>query len=458
MIGKLIDAGVNVFRLNFSHSSQQSHGEAIHRIRSAAAERAKPIAILQDLQGPKIRTGELAGHQPVELVSGNRIRITTDPVLGSAQVVSTTYAALPTDVRPGDTVLLDDGRLLLEVIDCGVKEITTKVVVGGMLGEHKGMNLPKTTLSAPCMTRKDVSDLHFGLEQGVDFIGLSFVRKADDIKQVRREADAVGKEVFVIAKIERVEAVDHLEEIVKAADGVMVARGDLGVETSVAEVPLLQKRILDVAGRYAKPDITATQMLETMINNPQPTRAEAADVANAVFDGTDALMLSAETAVGKYPVEAVRTMTEIAGLAEKHLSDYGRQAFVERRARRVSVTGATVHAACLAARETDARAIAVFTLSGRTAFLVVARRPTVPVVAFTPNEHTWRRLALAWGVLPMHSEFVASADELVSTVDKRLTETGVVHAGEMVIMLTGATNLPGATNIMRIRRVGGEGQ
>ena len=454
MIGRLIDAGVNVFRLNFSHGSHELHGRAARNIRSAAAERARPIAILQDLQGAKIRTGELVNHEPVELVSGSRVRITTEPLLGRSDVISTTYAALPRDVRPGDPVLLDDGRMELEVTGCSEKEVTAKVMVGGMLGEHKGINLPRTPLSAPCLTEKDRDDLRFGLEQGVDFVGLSFVRKASDIEQVRREAEAVGRKVFVIAKIERVEAIANLEEIVKAADGVMVARGDLGVETSTAEVPLLQKRILSVAGRHAKPDITATQMLEAMVSNPRPTRAEAADVANAVFDGTDALMLSAETALGKYPVEAVRTMGQIAAMAEQHLSEYGRTVGREGGQEAAGVADAVVDAACLAARRVGGRAIGVFTLSGRTAHLVAARRPDVPIVAFTPNEDAYRRLALAWGVRPILSEFIESPEELVNTLDRHLTESGLVRKGEAVVMLTGATNMPGATNIMRIHRVG----
>ena len=454
MIRQLINAGVNVFRLNFSHGSHEAHGEAIREIRKAASESGLPIAILQDLQGPKIRTGELLNHQPVELSAGGRVRITAERAPGTAELISTTYQDLARDVRAGDTILLDDGRIQLTVRGVKAREVVAEVVVGGMLGERKGMNLPHTPLSAPCLTEKDIADLRFGVSMDVDYIGLSFVRGAGDIERVRREARAAGADVPVIAKIERVEAITHLQDIVIAADAVMVARGDLGVETSAAEIPLLQKRILAVAGRYGKPDITATQMLETMVANPQPSRAEATDVANAVFDGTDALMLSAETAIGKYPVEAVRMMAEIATRAEQHLAEYGRPMTRPPTGRPATVAEGTVHAACTAADEIGARALAVFTLSGRTAGLVAARRPKVPILAFTPHEQTYRRLALTWGISPARSELVNSPDALIATADRLLRETELVREGDLVVMLTGSTAVPGMTNIMRIHRVG----
>jgi len=452
-IGELIAAGVDVFRLNFSHGSHEAHGESIRRIRKAAEAAGRPIAVLQDLQGPKIRTGELAGHEPVELVAGRRLRITTRPVVGAAEVISTTYPNLVSDVSVGDEILLDDGALQVKVIEVGDSEIATEVVVGGTLAEHKGMNLPRTPLSAPCLTEKDRRDLRFGVRQGVDYIGLSFVRQAEDIAVVRREAKAAGRQVPVIAKIERIEAIENLEQIVMAADAIMVARGDLGVETSSAEVPLLQKRILAVAGRYAKPDITATQMLESMIENPRPRRSEATDVANAIFDGTDALMLSGETAIGKYPVEAVETMSRIAQTAEQHLAEYGRPSQRLSPGARSSVAEAAAHAACVAAREIGARMIAVFTLSGRTATLVAALRPEAPIVAFTPHEETCRRLALAWGVQPERMEYVESAAELDAAATRRIRQNAMVSEGDLVVMLTGATELAGVTNTMRIYKV-----
>jgi len=454
MLRRLMDAGVDVFRLNFAHGTQESHGRAIRLIRRTAAEADRPVAILQDLQGPKIRIGELAGHRPVDLAPGHRLRITVRQVPGTADLLSTTYEALPRDVRPGDGLLLDDGRIQLRVLDRTDEEVLAEVVAGGRLAEHKGINLPQTPLSAPCLTEKDLDDLRFGLEAGVDFVGLSFVRRAEDVEEVRRRAREAGADIPVIAKIERIEAVMNLEEIVSAADGVMVARGDLGVETSVADVPILQKRILSVAGRHGKVDITATQMLESMVQNPLPTRAEATDVANAVFDGTDALMLSEETAVGRYPVEAVRTMSEIALRAEEHLSQYGRPAARSEPSRAASVSEGTVHAACVAAAEVGARAIVVFTLSGRTAFLVAARRPSVPVFGFSPREQTLRRLCLAWGVEPVRTELVDSPDKLLALVEERLGRDERFRGGQ-VVMVTGTATVPGATNIMRIHRLGG---
>lgn len=453
MIGRLIDAGVDVFRLNFSHGTHEEHGPAIKHIRAAASERKKAVGILQDLQGPRIRVAELEDHQPVELIAGRRVRLTTRSIPGTAECIPTTYTALPDDVRPGDAVLLDDGRLQLSVCRVEERDVLCEVEVGGLLHEHKGINLPKTPLSAPCMTEKDREDLRFGLEAGVDFVGLSFVRQAGDIEKVRSFARRMGKEAFVIAKIERVEAIVNLEEIVQTADGVMVARGDLGVETSAAEIPVLQKRILSVTNRCARPDITATQMLETMVANPQPSRAEATDVANAVFDGTDALMLSAETAIGKYPVEAVRMMDAIASTAEAHLAEYQRPMSREPAGEPATVAEATVHAADAAAREIGASAIAVFTLSGRTAFLVSAMRPQVPILAFTPYEQTYYRLALAWGVWPFRTEFVESPEEVMTALDRNLDASGMVKSGESVVLLTGNTTHPGATNIMRIHQV-----
>ena len=312
MIAKLIEAGVNVFRLNFSHGKQSEHAECIRRIRAASSDGCGCVGILQDLQGPKIRVGPMVDRKPILLEAGKRLRIVTSEVQGTPDLISTTYEPLPDDVRPGDMILLDDGRLQVRVVAKEGRAVVVEVVIGGLLGEHKGMNLPHTPLSAPCLTAKDISDLRFGVAQGVDYIGLSFVRQAQDILEVRRLCREAGRDLPVVAKIERIEAIERLEEIVDAADAIMVARGDLGVETGPAEVPILQKQILDTAGCKGKPDITATQMLETMVENPLPSRAEATDVANAVFDGTDAVMLSAETAMGKYPVEAVRTMAQIA--------------------------------------------------------------------------------------------------------------------------------------------------
>ena len=452
IIAQLVDAGVNVFRLNFSHGTREDHGIAIDRIRNAAQEKSESIAILQDLQGPKIRVGALRNHEPIELTAGQSIRITIDPIEGDAERLSTSYEALPQDVRAGDEILLDDGRIQLKVSEVGARDVNTEVVVGGLLCEHKGMNLPNTPLSAPSLTKKDIEDLVFGMNRGVDYVALSFVRRAEDIADVRREMATAGKEIPVIAKIERLEALDNLAEIVRVADGVMVARGDLGVETSSAAVPLLQKQILDMTGRFAKPDITATQMLETMVANPRPSRAEATDVANAIFDGTDALMLSAETAVGRYPVEAVRTMAAIALEAEPYYSQYGRPVGREKPEHRYAVGEAAARAVVVTAREIGARCIVVFTLSGRSACRVSGLRPDLPILAFTPHEETCRRMALVWGVKPILTEFVSDAGELEAMAKCGIRESGLVESGDLVVMLTGTTDMVGTTNMMRIHQ------
>jgi len=448
-IRELIAAGVDVFRLNFSHGTRAEHVEAIGRVREASAESGKSVAVLQDLQGPKMRIGALADSEPIELNAGASLTIVTKPEIGTRDRVSTTYEPLPRDVRPDDDILLDDGRIQLKVVEVKGDDVLTEVIVGGMLSEHKGMNLPHTALSAPCLTEKDRLDLRAGVEAGVDYVALSFVRCAEDIETLRKEAPSVP----VIAKIERVEAIRNLEEIVRAADGVMVARGDLGVETSSAEVPLLQKKILALAGGMARPDITATEMLQSMISNPRPTRAEATDVANAIFDGTDALMLSGETAIGKYPVEAVRVMARIAATAEPHLKEYGRAGGKAEARVGSGVDRATAHAACLAARELGARGIAVFTRSGRTAFLVSANRPDAPIVAFTPHETTYRRLALAWGVTPKLMSYVASPEAFAAATDRSVRESGIAAEGDLVAIVTGTTDLAGVTNTMRILKV-----
>lgn len=452
MIRRLIEAGVDVFRLNFSHGKQAQHGEVIRNIRNVSRDFPRPIAILQDLQGPKMRVGELEGRKPVMLKAGGVLRVTTKPVIGTAERVSVTYEALPRDVRPNDDILLDDGRLQLVVRSVEGDDVVCEVVVGGELSEHKGINLPHTPLSAPCLTPKDLNDLRFGLEAGVDMIGLSFVRRASDIQELRDQIGNKDGSPIIIAKIERIEAIEGLDDIIQAADGVMVARGDLGVETSVADVPLLQKKILLATGRLGKPDITATQMLETMISNPRPSRAEAADVANAVFDGTDAVMLSAETAVGKYPVEAVRTMSEIAERAERHLAEYGIISHREGIQEALGVEQGTVLAACRAAAEIKAAAIVVFTISGRTAFRVASRKPLIPIFALTPKEQTVRQLALAWGVTPIRTELAENAGAFQSIANQSLKGSGLSQ-GDLVVILSGSTTTRGGTNIIKIHRL-----
>jgi pyruvate kinase len=445
---EMLRAGMDVARLNFSHEERATFAPIIARLRAVAREVGRPLAILQDLQGPKIRVGPLAGG-PVELVSGQHITITVREVPGDAACVSTTYAALPLDARVGATVLLDDGMIELKVAQVTDLDVACEVVVGGLLKPHKGINMPGVPIRAPALTLKDRDDLAFGVAHGVDYVALSFVRHAEDIAEARRLIQAQGADTPIIAKIERFEALENLDAILTAADGVMVARGDLGVETSSAEVPLLQKRIIRRSSELGKIDITATQMLESMIQNPRPTRAEACDVANAVFDGTDAVMLSGETAVGRYPVQTVRTLADIAAHAETEMPQYGRTGGCSGGATG-SILHATACAACLAARELDARAIVCLTRSGRTAVVVSQQRPESPILALTPDPATYRRLALPWGVMPMRIEDVPDADGLVPAAQKALAASGLVASGDTVVLIAGGSVAAGATNTVRI--------
>jgi len=449
-ISALMEAGVDVFRLNFSHGSHAEHANRVARIRRAARRVGANVCILQDLQGPKIRTGRLKGGSAVMLKAGRRLTITTRSLMGDADCVSTTYKALPRDVRRGDRILLDDGLLELTVVGKTQEAVHCEVAVGGPLGEHKGINLPGVLVSAPAMTAKDRRDLSFGLELGVDAIALSFVRRAADVRAARRAIRRAGCDTPIVAKIEQPEAIDDLPAILDASDGLMVARGDLGVEMAPEQVPVLQKRIIREANRWGKPVIVATQMLDSMIRNPRPTRAEASDVANAIFDGTDAVMLSGETAVGAYPVEAVRMMSRIAEEAEtvyrpvRPSPDDGQP---------LSVPAAMADAAVRAAEEIGAAAIVVFTLSGATARLVAQRRPACRIHAFCPAPAHCRRLALVWGVEAHAAAMADSTDALVARAGRQLRRLGAVRRGDVIVLVSGATPLPGATNSLKVLRV-----
>jgi pyruvate kinase len=453
-IAQLIDAGMNVARLNFSHGTHEEHAHRITLLRAAAMRAGRPLALLQDLQGPKIRTGDLANHEPVPLLPGQRFSITTHEIEGSAERVSTTYTALPGDVRHGDRILLSDGLIELRVLGASADEVQTEVVYGGMLREHQGINLPGVKVSAPAVTEKDAADLEFGLAHDVDYVAISFVRRAEDVRDIKRRIAAAGKSTPVIAKIEKPEALEDLKEIVAVCDGIMVARGDLGVEMPAEQVPLVQKRLISAANDAGIPVITATQMLESMIQNPRPTRAEASDVANAILDGTDAVMLSGETANGKFPVEAVRTMARIAEAAEvaiRHpnlteepweLTDDG------------DIANAMSAAACAIVDSLAVKSIVAFTLSGSTARRVARQRPRVPIYAFTPSQQVYQRMSLVWGVLPLLSPFVDRLDNLGDLVVKMLLETGLSTSQDMVVM-TGGHPLParGATNFVKVLRI-----
>ncbi|WP_322512632.1 pyruvate kinase [Chloroflexus sp.] len=451
-IAGLIRAGMNVARLNFSHGTHAEHAARIAMVRRAAAEAGRHVAILQDLQGPKIRTGPLANGQPVELVAGQRFVITTEPIIGDANRVSTTYRALPLDVRPRDRILLSDGLIELVVTGRTDTEVETEVVHGGRLREHQGINLPGVRVSAPAATEKDYIDLAFGLEQGVDYVALSFVRRASDVREVKEFIRRAGKQTPVIAKIERPEALDVLPEILAEADGIMVARGDLGVEMPPERVPIVQKQIIAAANQALLPVITATQMLESMIHNPRPTRAEASDVANAIIDGTDAVMLSGETAAGAYPIEAVQMMALIADAVEASLSSNQHPATPRWTiAPAQSTPRAIAAAACTIANTLPVRFIAVLTQSGSSARLVSHYRPEVPVLAFCPTEETARRTSLYWGVTPIVIEARDRLDELEQQIVRMMREMGMVRRGDLIVLSGGhPVYRYGPTNFLKV--------
>jgi len=448
-IEALIRAGMDVARLNFSHGTREEHARVALAVRAAGARLGRPVAILQDLCGPKIRTGTLQNGTEVKLADGAGITITTLPVTGNAERISTGYARLCSDVRPGDRILLADGLMELEVLATEATEVRCRIVHGGMLGEHKGMNLPGVALSAPAVTPKDIADLACGIELGVDYVAVSFVRRAADLLEVKRLFREHQADIPVIAKIEKPEAVENLDAILDVCEGVMVARGDLGVEVRPEKVPILQKRIIEAANRHGALVITATQMLESMISNPRPTRAEASDVANAILDGTDAVMLSAETSVGRYPVETVLMMGAIALEAEAS----GRGCPVAGHGQR-SYPHAIAHAACSIAGDLELKAICAFTQSGYTARLVSKERPSAPILAFTHDRSVYNRTALYWGVAPLMVDFVEGTDELFGCVERELVRSHLAAEGDTVVVLGGMpVAVKGATNFLKVHRV-----
>ena len=454
MIRKLIDAGMDVARLNFSHGTHEEHAENIAALREAAMLMKKPIAILADLQGPKIRTGALAGGGSVALRTGQKFVITTAKVLGDSTRVNTTFRPLPHEVKAGDRILLSDGLIELRVERVRGHEVQCHVVNGGILGEHKGINLPGVQLHVPALTEKDRMDLRFALKQGVDYIAVSFVRRAEDVVLAKSLIRRAKKDTPVIAKLEKPEAIENLEEILRASDGVMVARGDLGVEMNPERVPVVQKNIIARAREFRRPVITATQMLESMTENPRPTRAEASDVANAIFDGSDAVMLSAETATGRYPVEAVSMMARIIEQAEESIHEYPRPATQER----LKVPETVAELVCHASRELHMKLIAVFTHSGFTARLVSRYRPLVPIVAFSPEAHTRRRMALLWGVTSRSISDIKKIDGLAMIAEKRLMEERLVRKGDVIGIVAGTPmGIRGTTNFMKFHVIGSLG-
>ncbi len=448
IIARLIRAGMDAARVNFSHGEWEDHTRRIRIIRQEAEKAGKQIAIIQDLQGPKLRVGVME-NDAVTLKRGDMLTVALKNITGTSRIISMTYPRLTKDLKTGDAILLDDGRLELAVMKKNVAGLVCKVVRGGILKSHKGVNLPGAKLSLPSLSRKDKADLRFGIAQGVDYIALSFVRRADDIDSTRRFLKAHGADIPIIAKIEKAEAVHNLEEIIEAADGIMVARGDLGVEMSPEQVPLLQKKIIAACNLAEKPVITATQMLESMIENPQPTRAEASDVANAILDGTDCVMLSGETAMGKHPVQAVEVMARFAMQAETSLAPWPPDAHIS--GPDVSVA----HAACRAAEEQHAQAIVTFTQSGSTALRVSKHRPRMSIIAPTPFDQVARKISLYWGVTPILVKAKRTTDDMIASVERAMLYHKLVRSHDLIVITAGVPiGVAGSTNMMKIHRVG----
>lgn len=451
---KLINAGMNVARLNFSHGDFEEHGNRIKNIRQACQELGKTVAILLDTKGPEIRLGKLK-EEPIELVQGDTITLTTEEILGDRDRIPVTYSNLPADVQEGSTILIDDGLIGLTVEEIAGTEIKCRIVNSGPIKSKKGVNVPGVHISLPGITEKDANDIIFGIEQGIDFIAASFVRKATDVLEIRELLEKHNaSHIQIISKIENQQGVDNLDEILEVSDGLMVARGDLGVEIPAEEVPLVQKKMIQKCNLAGKPVITATQMLDSMQRNPRPTRAEASDVANAVFDGTDAIMLSGETAAGKYPVESVQTMSRIAVRAEETLNY--REIFTRQaNAQQTTVTEAISQAVANSALDLNAKAIITSTESGYTARMVSKYRPKSPIIAVTPVEQVMRRLALIWGVTPVLGTPAETTDEMFDIAVQGGIGSGMVKLGDTVIITAGVpVGRSGSTNLIKIHTIG----
>ena len=462
MLRQLMLAGMNVARLNFSHGGQDVHGENIARIRQASAELDRPVAILVDLQGPKLRVGDM-GADGIALVGGEEVILTARSIVGQAATedelarVPLQYSGLPREVSQGDRILIDDGLLELRVEGADDTTIRCHVITGGIVRSNKGLNLPRASLSIPAITEKDWSDLSFALSAGADWIALSFVRsdrEVLDLKEHISERNEFGRPVPVIAKIEKPEALDHIDAIIQAADGIMVARGDLGIETAPEKVPMMQKTIIRKCNAAGIPVITATQMLDSMMRNPRPTRAEASDVANAILDGTDAVMLSGETAAGLYPLKAIETMVNIAREVEaSQASHWERPAYLSRAAR-TSVTDALSHATCETAHDLGAAAIISATASGSTALAVARYRPCCPIIAVTPSPMVQRRLLLVNGVRPLLGKRADNTDEMLDGAIEAAVQSGLINRGDTVIITAGISpNMPGSTDLMKVETI-----
>jgi pyruvate kinase len=449
-IAELIAAGMNMARLNLSHGSYDEHNNRLAMVRSAALASGRAVAVLVDLQGPKIRLGRFEDG-PYELLRGDVLTITIDDIAGTKERVGTTYKGLPSDCKVGDQILIDDGKVCVEVTSVTKSDVVTKCIQPGMISNNKGINLPGVAVSVPAMSEKDRDDLRWGLRAGADFIALSFVRSAADINDVHAIMDEVGIRIPVIAKIEKPQAVDHLVEIVDAFDGIMVARGDLGVELPIEDVPMVQKRCVELARDAAKPVIVATQMLDSMIFNSSPTRAEATDCANAVLDGADALMLSGETSVGDFAIAAVKTMARIIERTEELGLERIRPLINQPRTKGGAITKAAAEVGAIL----EAKFLMTFTQSGDSARRICRLRSPIPILAMTPENGTYNRLALSWGVEPLMTTMVKHTDEMVLQADKMLLEGKRAKEGELVMIVAGSPpGIPGSTNAMRVHKVG----
>ncbi|WP_394277312.1 pyruvate kinase [Luteococcus sp.] len=448
---EIVNAGMDVARLNMSHGDYSEHDKRLTLVRDAAEKTGKTVGVLADLQGPKIRLGRFA-EDKVQLSYGQTFTITTDDIKGDQTRSSTTFKGLPGDVKPGDTILIDDGRIAMEATEVTETDVVCRVTVAGPVSNNKGINLPGVAVSVPALSEKDESDLRWALGKGVDMIALSFVRSADDITRVHEIMDEEGRRVPVIAKLEKPQAIQNLDAIIDAFDAFMVARGDLGVELPLYEVPLVQKRIVRAARKWAKPVIVATQMLESMISAPRPTRAEASDVANAILDGADAVMLSGETSVGAYPIETVRTMADIVNNTEEH----GLAKINEIDWDPHTTGGVIAKAAAEVAKRVDAKYLVAFTKSGDTAKRLSRLRPAIPMLVFTPDQSTRQTMTLTWGATAQITPEFTDPEEMVRAVEKIMLDAGQVQVGEYIVIVSGSPmGVPGKTNSLRVHKIKG---
>lgn len=453
ILRRIIDSGMDVARLNFSHGNHEEHLARLTRLRQIAAEAGSDIAVMMDTKGPEVRLGTFPGG-PVTLLDGQNFVLTTDDADCDEKRASVSYKGLPADVKTGDRILIDDGLIALEALSVSAKDIVCKVINGGEISSRKGVNVPGVPLRLPAVSEQDKLDLLFAAEHDFDFIAISFVRKSEDVQFIRKFlSDNGGAEIKLIAKIESREGLQNLREIIEESDGIMVARGDLGVEIPVEEIPIWQKTMIESCYRTGKPVITATQMLDSMQRNPRPTRAEVTDVANAIYDGTSAIMLSGETSAGRYPVESVQTMVRIAETAEQSI-DYWQRFGDDSAGRTDSVPYAIGHATCRAAMVLGASAIVAVTTSGSTARHISGFRPQAPIIAATPSERVMRQMRLYWGVIPCHTERVQNTDELFSQAVNLALRTGIVRKGELIVVTAGVPlGVSGTTNMLKVERV-----